>query len=303
MPEPGWDDPEVFVDAIVGWRAWHLRRTTEGPTLVPAATRRGEWPARRALVARCRKVAPSGSSLPSIAEHPSPDRSCTCGVYASDTLRSLVAPPRRFPPLPVLGTVSLWGRVIEHARGWRAEFAYPDRLRLVCGVCLSAGDGSGIPDRVVEIRPRDLDGPPEIEPLCAEHLAMRARGTRILRRADDVQAELLSRYAVDLLPFQAIEGVFQRRPVPGPTRTPAATVGTRPAAPVIVPRAVTSLPVVPTREPAVHETDPAPVPGVPARTRVLEILTQVASAIVTVAFWLFMAWWGCGSMIVTVNGP
>ena len=34
------------------------------------------------------------------------------------------------PPglLPVMGRVSLWGRVVEHSRGWRAQYAYPYSL-------------------------------------------------------------------------------------------------------------------------------------------------------------------------------
>jgi hypothetical protein len=36
------------------------------------------------------------------------------------------------PPL-VYGTVALWGRVIEHQEGYRAEFAYPQSLVVPAG--------------------------------------------------------------------------------------------------------------------------------------------------------------------------
>jgi len=38
----------------------------------------------------------------------------------------------------VIGTVALWGGVIEHELGYRAEFGYPQRLRLICPECFSA---------------------------------------------------------------------------------------------------------------------------------------------------------------------
>jgi hypothetical protein len=35
----------------------------------------------------------------------------------------------------VLGTVDLWGRIMEHEWGYRAELAYPQRLGLICPFC------------------------------------------------------------------------------------------------------------------------------------------------------------------------
>lgn len=58
-------------------------------------------------------------------EHEVPDPSCSCGIYAASTL---------LPVWPyvddavVVGRVALWGRVVEHAQGWRAQFAYPQAL-------------------------------------------------------------------------------------------------------------------------------------------------------------------------------
>jgi hypothetical protein len=49
--------------------------------------------------------------------------SCTCGVYAAKTIGHLnQCGYKRFG---VHGEVYLWGTVVEHERGWRAEFAYP----------------------------------------------------------------------------------------------------------------------------------------------------------------------------------
>src|SRR3990167_9298256 len=41
------------------------------------------------------------------------------------------APPQGIPKLPgvvVVGQVALWGKIIEHERGWRAGAAYPRHL-------------------------------------------------------------------------------------------------------------------------------------------------------------------------------
>jgi preprotein translocase subunit YajC len=52
-----------------------------------------------------------------------PRTDCTCGIYASKTLDHL----RRLGYLDnrIHGEVSLWGNVVEHEEGWRAQFAYP----------------------------------------------------------------------------------------------------------------------------------------------------------------------------------
>jgi hypothetical protein len=65
----------------------------------------------------------------------SPTFGCTCGVYATSDCRpygfrdSAFHRPRE--TFLVAGTAALWGRVIKHTRGWRAEHAYPKELWLV----------------------------------------------------------------------------------------------------------------------------------------------------------------------------
>ena len=101
----------------------------------------------------------------------------------------------------------MWGTVVEHARGARAETSYPARLRLACAPCLVAGRGaidSGV-------RRRD----DELVAVCLRH-AFGASGPRV--SASDVQAELLSTYAVDLMPLERVsgrsrsDGRMERRP-------------------------------------------------------------------------------------------
>jgi hypothetical protein len=86
----------------------------------------------------------------------------------------------------------MWGRVVEHDLGYRAEFAYPARMRLVCSVCLTMGDRPATPVVVAEEGGFAL-------PLCEDH-ARSHRGHGELRPSTEVEAELLSTYAVDVLP-------------------------------------------------------------------------------------------------------
>jgi hypothetical protein len=118
-----------------------------------------------------------------------------------------------YPSPPVVGTASIWGRIIEHERGYRAEFAYPARLRLVCAVCVELEPGPGDPSVVHAFLG-------SLFPLCREH----ARGIQLYdgRRTrptdvdpSEIQARLLDAYAVDLLPFEAVVPLL-RRPAPPP---------------------------------------------------------------------------------------
>ena len=97
----------------------------------------------------------------------------------------------------VVGTVSLWGRVIEHRRGYRSEFAYPSRLRLVCSTCLDSGWWSySAPETVVECSGN-------LVAFCVDHMpddddtSVPARG---------LQDEVLANYGVELLPILQPEG-------------------------------------------------------------------------------------------------
>ena len=55
--------------------------------------------------------------------HEVPRADCTCGIYASKSLDHL----RRigYTEDRIHGEVCLWGTVVEHEGGWRAQFAYP----------------------------------------------------------------------------------------------------------------------------------------------------------------------------------
>ena len=57
-----------------------------------------------------------------------PQMKCTCGVYAAKSLEHLRA--MGYWRYGIYGEVNLWGIVVEHELGWRAQFAYPKALFL-----------------------------------------------------------------------------------------------------------------------------------------------------------------------------
>ena len=100
-----------------------------------------------------------------------------------------------------MGTVALWGRVVEHALGWRGEFAYPQRLALVCHLCLyQRGVACSQPRVVVAYRGGAL------VPVCDGHLrvTLECGSARCeVLPAEGILSELVEGYAIDPLVLPA----------------------------------------------------------------------------------------------------
>ncbi len=192
-------------EPIEGWRVWNLTEDRSGPRLLPAGSGVDHWRPRRASEARC---AVPRLLRASIGTHEAPHIRCRCGIYASRSLDVFDRPRPAWPPTPVVGTVSLWGTVIEHERGWRGRFAYPSRLRLVCAMCAWFEPGTGVPQVVHAFGTR-------LYSLCANHRGgiqvpdgRRTRPTGLDPRA--LQSRLVETYAIDLLPEEAVRSLFAR---------------------------------------------------------------------------------------------
>jgi len=96
-----------YISPVVGCRVWQW--DVKGLKSLNGVL----WQPGRAFTAECR--------TPGC--HEAPQSGCTCGVYASknfDHLSRLGYIENR-----IHGEVSLWGTVIEHEEGWRAQFSYP----------------------------------------------------------------------------------------------------------------------------------------------------------------------------------
>lgn len=202
-------EAEHQIEPVLGWRAWRLRRIEGGLRIVPT-TPRSAWEPRVAIHATC-----SGSHTreymvynPELAAtHRSPEPGCTCGIHAIKDPGRLARAGRS---AAVVGRVAMWGRVIEHTKGYRAEFAYPSRLRLVCSWCLWYGRLPAIPDRVFE-----RGG--ELRPACEGH-AGRPAAVGTLLAVDVVQQELLDTYGIEPLPVESFRPLDDRHPTDAITR-------------------------------------------------------------------------------------
>lgn len=173
----------VVPDAVDAWRTWTLRddQRTRGPLLRPIGGHRRAWTPRR----------PTRATCPFHRSHRAPEAGCSCGLYAvrdAGLLRGARNPA-------VLGTVSLWGRIVEHELGFRGEIGYPQRLSLVCPFCFwQRGVGTATVDHVARTRRRRL------VPVCDVHLTTATRsGYPVIELLDPayVLGSLLATYAVD----------------------------------------------------------------------------------------------------------
>lgn len=174
----------TLTEPIIAWRAWTLHEGRHGhePLLRPIGRSDRVWPVGTPASATCPRRL-----------HVAPDFDCRCGLHATRTPDLL----RRARDPAVVGTVALWGRIVEHDHGYRAAFAYPQRLRLICYLCFWQWgiDGSSA-DLVTRRRRRRL------VPLCLDHVELSNRygyRTPNLVPADEVEGALLSNYAVDVL--------------------------------------------------------------------------------------------------------
>jgi preprotein translocase subunit YajC len=115
-----------YISPVVGYRIWHWDATG-------LKSLNGEpWHAHQPLSAVCRADAcGSIAGLPKAAHHSgeSPYFNCTCGVYAAKTIEHIHQ--CGYKGFGVHGEVFLWGTVVEHEFGWRAQFAHPKTFFLV----------------------------------------------------------------------------------------------------------------------------------------------------------------------------
>jgi hypothetical protein len=115
-----------YISPIIGYRVWKWENTG----LKSLCGER--WHPAQSLAARCRAsavVGPIVGRAEAVHDaHEVPQTDCTCGVYAAKNLEHL----RQFgyEGRGIHGEVYLWGTVVEHELGWRAQFAYPKSLIL-----------------------------------------------------------------------------------------------------------------------------------------------------------------------------
>lgn len=121
-----------YIEPVVGWRTWLVVPEDEVFRL-RSIVYDTLWSPRNELVARCLHHA---MLLPwrRRSQHVPPARNCGCGIYAAREPEEAVSylDGRSWADglsvHRVIGTVSLWGRVVECTRGWRGSRAYPKKI-------------------------------------------------------------------------------------------------------------------------------------------------------------------------------
>ena len=173
-----------IAEPVVAWRAWNLGSVRGVPHLTPVGADRRPWPPGRPAEASCIRSS----------RHRAPSPGCTCGLHGVKRVELL----RRTRGPVAIGTAAFWGLVVEHELGYRAEFAYPRSLRLVCPFCFWWPSQEGAEEPVVVATRKRAP----LVPLCEQHIETAGACGFIVKRsrpAGEVNAALLSRYAVDLL--------------------------------------------------------------------------------------------------------
>lgn len=127
-----------LLQPLEGWRVWKI---------VTAPSLRQELPLLRSVILDTpwtprRKVAAEHSFDLGAKCQGLLKSSCSCGMYAfkspADAFNYLSGVRDRLLGMSVdaaLGTVSLWGKVVECERGYRAQYAYPRHIYLPATAC------------------------------------------------------------------------------------------------------------------------------------------------------------------------
>lgn len=148
-------DAPLYIEPAIAWRAWLVH--SRFPRLISVTnksiktqnknmTYREFWPYQMRLSAKC-----------TVEDHAAPADDCTCGIYGTasffDAWEYLTYNDRNNDHVKnrtVIGTVKLWGDVLEYTSGYKAQFAYPQELWLPPCPWIKAIDEVGVRERMAE---------------------------------------------------------------------------------------------------------------------------------------------------------
>ena len=132
----------LVIGPLQAYRCWRAE-WQDGVPVLGSLFHSTTWPATGPLHAACEKRPGSLAAWirrrfwGSTDTHVAPAWGCECGIYAMAALKEepdLELSPHLYQRGPldrvlrVAGVVQLWGRVVQHEHGYRAEFARPMRL-------------------------------------------------------------------------------------------------------------------------------------------------------------------------------
>jgi len=107
-------------EVFIGYRAWIMNPTDL--TLHPVAWKdKYRFEPLKRMEAICHT-----SGYPVHKGNLAPLKNCECGIYAFKDLKTLLSKDNYpYKSHYLIGRVALWGKVIEHENGYRAQYAYP----------------------------------------------------------------------------------------------------------------------------------------------------------------------------------
>lgn len=171
--------PPIMLNYVVGYRSWNIKKFNTTFYLSPKILVNDNilWPHSRTFVASC--YFPYTSSH----IHDVPDIHCQCGIYANKEDISTWG--------ATTGSVALWGNVIEHELGYRAQYAYPLSLnRPVCTACCKTANSMVLP----------IHEPTNLYSMCKKCLLIHQISSvfkkQIIYDIDHVLMELKDRYGI-----------------------------------------------------------------------------------------------------------
>jgi hypothetical protein len=123
-PDPKFTTPD-YMETLTGWRVWSVSHGK-----LESLGVNEWWKPRRAVPARCNRSSLTLFGNPHSGDD-SPSHSCTCGYWSFKSENELKDVARDYEDIAVVGTVSIWGKVIECENGYRSEYAYPKELWLL----------------------------------------------------------------------------------------------------------------------------------------------------------------------------
>ncbi len=119
-------ETKLYIEPFLGYRAWE-GRVDDGMGKLFSWIKEPFWPLDAPIEAYCAYGPEWHLGNPS--REPAPAPGCECGIHAWNTPKTLIHYARRLSRYGlVCGEVYLWGTVIVHEHGWRAQFARPTAI-------------------------------------------------------------------------------------------------------------------------------------------------------------------------------
>jgi hypothetical protein len=108
--------PDYF-SPLVGWRVWNVKNGRELRSIGSQST---FWRPGEVLHATCTSNHTTRDHIAA----PPPNRFCSCGSHSYSSMEYLLRwEQSSVHPGMCIGQILMWGRVIEHSFGYRAEYA------------------------------------------------------------------------------------------------------------------------------------------------------------------------------------